>query len=104
MCIAKDISFYSSEKYKKKPSESQAHVHITKPEAGSEYLSVKQTLHKNFPETLSESPAKKTSLKTKFIGPRQFSEPDNASDYRIQEYEVKSNIERNNEWIKLHGR
>ena len=88
MFCSEYIGFKSAKQNKQKPAESQAHVHITKTEIRFKYLPVEQTLHENLFNTQAKSHAKESSLQPEFIRSGQVAEPNYASRYNIDNYEV----------------
>jgi hypothetical protein len=64
MLYSEYIGLNSAKQNKQKPPESQAHMHISKSEIRFKYLSVEQTLHENFFNTLSKSHTKESSLQS----------------------------------------
>jgi hypothetical protein len=64
---AEEVSFDGAKNDEKKPSEGQAHVHVTQDRVSPEYLPVQETLHENLPDALHERQSEKTSLQAQLV-------------------------------------
>jgi len=62
-----------------------------------------KTFKKDLFKTKDESVPEKTALKSEFVWTREPTKPDNASEYNIKKYEVKTNVERYYKGVKLHN-
>jgi hypothetical protein len=102
MLRTENISFNRPEKDEQKPSESKAHMHITKPEICFQNFFMEKTFEKDFPEALSESSSEKSTLQTQFILTRKVAKPDHASYNNINKNEIQPDIEWYDKYIKLH--
>jgi hypothetical protein len=67
---------------KQKPSESEAHVHVTQYRIFVEYFSVKQRLHEYFANSYQTFSRKQVMPDSAFVNFREFGNPDSDDDYQ----------------------
>ena len=102
MLLAKEVRLNGTENYQKEPSECKAHVHVTQNGILPEYLTVKEALHEDLPQTVHEGSAEEASLQTELVGPGEVAEPDGTAYNTVDQYEIKTQVERPYEEIRAH--